>query len=88
MLENILLAIVLPLLNAGEYFVGYCHAISECWRIFCWLLSLLGHKVVMLAATRGLSHLSTQPRRGLITKVSHRIQAVNMVLDKIEIVQN
>ena len=53
MLENILLAIVnplvnageylfaivMPLVNAGEYFVGYCQAISECWRIFCWLLS-------------------------------------------------
>ena len=36
MLENILLAIVMPLVNAGEYFVGYSHAISECWRIFCW----------------------------------------------------
>ena len=43
---------VLPLVNAGEYFAGYCHAItecwyfvgdclaiSECWRLFCWLLS-------------------------------------------------
>ena len=29
MLENILLAIVLLLVNAGEYFVGYCLAISE-----------------------------------------------------------
>ena len=48
MQENILLAIVLPLVNDGEYFVGYCLAISEareyfvgyclaiteCWRIF------------------------------------------------------
>ena len=34
---------------------------------------VLGHKVVMLAATRVLPHLSTQPRRGLITKVSHRV---------------
>ena len=34
---------------------------------------VLGHKVIMLAATRVLSHLSTQPRRGLITKVSHRV---------------
>ena len=53
MLENILLAIVLPLViagiyfvgyclafeNAGVYLVGYCFAISECWSIFCWLLS-------------------------------------------------
>ena len=51
MLENIVLAIVLPLENAGDYFVvlplenagdyfvGYCLAISECWRIFYWLLS-------------------------------------------------
>ena len=53
MLENILLAIVLQLVNAGEYFVGYCLAIcesgeyfvgyclaiTEFWRIFCWLLS-------------------------------------------------
>ena len=31
------LAIVFPLVNAGEF--GYCHAISECWRIICWLLS-------------------------------------------------
>ena len=45
------MAIVLPLVNAGEYFVGivlllvndeeyfvyYCHAIRECKRIFCWL---------------------------------------------------
>ena len=37
--EIILLAIVFPLVNAGEYFVGYCLAICECWRIFCWLLS-------------------------------------------------
>ena len=37
--ETILLAIVFPLVNAGEYFVGYRLAISECWRIFCWLLS-------------------------------------------------
>ena len=49
MQENILLVIflplikageyfvgyVLPLLNAGEYFVRYCFAISECLRIFC-----------------------------------------------------
>ena len=49
MLENILLSIILPLVKAGEYFVGYslaisetgeyfvvyCLAISECWRIFC-----------------------------------------------------
>ena len=33
-LENILLVIFLPLLNAGEYFVGYCLAITESWRIF------------------------------------------------------
>ena len=52
MLENILFVIVLPLVNAGEYlvgwclaisesgehFVGYCLAISEGWRIYCWLL--------------------------------------------------
>ena len=51
MQEKILLAIVLPLVNAGEYFVGivypllnagkyfigYCPAIYECWGI--WLLS-------------------------------------------------
>ena len=39
MLENILLAIVLPLVNAGEYFVGYCHGFSECWiscSSICW----------------------------------------------------
>ena len=36
-------------------------------------IEVLGQKVVMLAATRVLSHLSTQPRRGLITKVSHRV---------------
>ena len=34
-----LLAIVLPLVNAGEYFGCYGLTISECWRIFCWLLS-------------------------------------------------
>ena len=53
MLENILLAFVLPLVNAGEYFVGYCLdfsasgeyfvccclAISEGWRIFTLILS-------------------------------------------------
>ena len=53
MQESILLAIALPLVNAGEYSDGYCLAISEageyfvgyfltfteCWRIFCWLLS-------------------------------------------------
>ena len=53
MLENILLVIVMTLVKAGEYFVGYCFVlvnageyfvgnfldISECWRIFCWLLS-------------------------------------------------
>ena len=53
MRENILLTIILPLVNAGEYFVGYymllvkageyCvsyfNAISESWRIFLWLLS-------------------------------------------------
>ena len=53
MLENILLAFVLPfanageyffvyclaLVNAGEYFVGYCLAISDCLRKFCWLFS-------------------------------------------------
>ena len=31
------LAIVLPLVNAGVF--GYCHAISECLRLICWLLS-------------------------------------------------
>ena len=30
-----LLAIVMQLLDAGEYFVGYYLAISECGRIFC-----------------------------------------------------
>ena len=53
MLENILFTIVIPFLNAGEcfvaivmpleiaceYFVGYFLAISECWRLFCWLLA-------------------------------------------------
>ena len=48
MLESILLTIIFPLvnageyfvdyfmllLNAGEYFVSYFHAISEFWRIF------------------------------------------------------
>ena len=34
-----LLAIIMPLENAGEYFVEYCLAINECWKIFCWLLS-------------------------------------------------
>ena len=34
MLENILLAIVLPLVNAGEYFVGYCLAISATGEYF------------------------------------------------------
>ena len=48
MLENILLVIVLPLVNAGEYFVGYilaisvsgeyivgyCLSINDCCRIF------------------------------------------------------
>ena len=34
MLENISLANVLPLVNAGEYFVGYCLAISESGEYF------------------------------------------------------
>ena len=34
-----LFRIVLLLMNAGEYFDGYCLVISECWRIFRWLLS-------------------------------------------------
>ena len=34
-----MLVIVLLLVNAEEYFVGYCLVISECWRILCWLLS-------------------------------------------------
>ena len=52
MQENIWLSIALPLVNAGEYFNGYCLAISEtgeyfvgyflaiteCRRVFCWLL--------------------------------------------------
>ena len=29
--ETILLAIFLPLLNAEEYFVGYCLAFNEFW---------------------------------------------------------
>ena len=47
------MVIVLPILNAGEYFVGYCLdiskcgkyfvgyclAISECWSLICCLLS-------------------------------------------------
>ena len=33
--DIILLVIFMPLLKAVEYFVGYCLAISECWRIFC-----------------------------------------------------
>ena len=28
------MANVLPLVNAEEYFVGYCLAISVCWNIF------------------------------------------------------
>ena len=28
-------AIVMILVNTGEYLVGYYLAISECWRIFC-----------------------------------------------------
>ena len=51
MLENILLAIVLPLLNSGVYFlaivlplmnageIGYYQAISKCCRIICWPFS-------------------------------------------------
>ena len=53
MLENILLAIVLLLLNAGNHFVGYFFpfvnaeeysvgnslAICKCWSIFRWPLS-------------------------------------------------
>ena len=52
MLENILLAIDLPLVNAEEYIFlaivfplvivgefGYNHTISESWRIICWPLS-------------------------------------------------
>ena len=35
MRENILLANVMILVNAGEYFVGYFLDINECWRIFC-----------------------------------------------------
>ena len=34
-----MLAIFLPLVNAGEYFLGYCLAISECWRI--WLFNAI-----------------------------------------------
>ena len=30
-----MLAIVLPLVTAGEYFVGIYNAYSESWRIFC-----------------------------------------------------
>ena len=41
MLENILLAIFLQLVKAGEYFIGYCLAISESWRIFGCLLSCI-----------------------------------------------
>ena len=39
MLENIFLAIIMPLVNAEKYFVAYCPASKECWIIFCWLLS-------------------------------------------------
>ena len=53
MLDKILLAIILPLVKAreyfvvycldisksGEYFVGYCLAISKCCSLFGWLLS-------------------------------------------------
>ena len=35
MQENMLLAIISPLLKAGVYFVGYCLANNERWRIFC-----------------------------------------------------
>ena len=38
-LENILLSIFLPLVNAGEYYVGYNLAINECRRIIYWLLT-------------------------------------------------
>ena len=51
MLENIFLAIVLPLGKAGEYFVSYILVIDECWRIFSWIwcchLGML--KIILLA---------------------------------------
>ena len=33
MLENNLLAIVLPFVNAGEYFVGYCLVLEKAGNI-------------------------------------------------------
>ena len=27
--------------NAGEYFVGFCLAICDCWKIYCCLLSYI-----------------------------------------------
>ena len=42
MLENILLAVVKSLFYAGEYFVGYCYAISHAREYFvCYYLPLL-----------------------------------------------
>ena len=29
----------MPLVDAGEFFVGHYLAITESWRIFCWLIS-------------------------------------------------
>ena len=39
MMENILLAIIMPLVNAEEYFVAYSPVSKECCILFCWLLS-------------------------------------------------
>ena len=55
MLENTLLAIVLPLLNAGEYFIGHCLSISECRRIFVAIvLPLLKQENILLAIVLSL----------------------------------
>ena len=34
MLKNTLFVVLLPLVKAGEYFVGYCHAIRESGEYF------------------------------------------------------
>ena len=44
-----LLAIVLPLLSTGEYFVFYFVATSECCNIFFWLWLLVNAEGCLLA---------------------------------------
>ena len=71
MLKNILLAIDLPLVNAEEYIFlsivfplviagefGYCHAISESWRIICWPLSYHKGKLENILLIRVLQLLN------------------------------